>query len=138
MDNSPTPTSIDAYIEALPDKQRLALTHLRQIIKTAAPKAAEIISYKMPAFKYYGQLCYFAAYANHYSLYAVHKEGFMDELKDYKVSKGTIQFPYDKPLPDDLVSRLIAFRVAENEAKQEVAKAMKTTKTKNTTVKTVY
>lgn len=123
MENSPA--SIDAYIDALPDKQRLALTHLRQIIKAAAPEAEEIISYKMPAYKYHGQLCYFAAYDNHYSLYAVHKEGFMDELKGYKVSKGTIQFPYDKPLPDDLVSRLIAFRVAENEVAFALKKAKK-------------
>lgn len=125
MDKSPAPASIDAYLNDLPEKQRLALEHLRQVIKKAAPKAEEIISYKMPAFKYHGQLCYFAAYENHYSLYAVHKEGFMDELKDYKVSKGTIQFPYDKPLPDDLVSRLIAFRMMENEEKDTLKKTAK-------------
>ena len=125
MEKSPAPASIDAYLNDLPEKQRLALEHLRQVIKKAAPKAEEIISYKMPAFKYHGQLCYFAAYVNHYSLYAVHKEGFMDELKDYKVSKGTIQFPYDKPLPDDLVSRLIAFRMMENEEKNALKKIKK-------------
>ena len=128
MDKSPAPASIDAYLNDLPEKQRLALEHLRQVIKKAAPKAEEIISYKMPAFKYHGQLCYFAAYAHHYSLYAVHKEGFMDELKDYKVSKGTIQFPYDKPLPDDLVSRLIAFRMMENEEKNALSKSKKAKK----------
>ena len=126
MNNSAPPKTVDAFFNDLSEKQRLALQHLRQIIKAAAPKAEEIISYGMPAYKYHGQLCYFNAYDNHYSLYAVNKESFAEELKGYKTSKGTIQIPYDKPLPDDLVRRLVAFRMKENEAKYELTKFKKT------------
>ena len=125
MEKSNAPISVDAYLNALPEKQKSALEHLRQIIKGTAPKAEEVISYGMPAYKYYGQLCYFAAFDKHCSLFAVNKTAFLAELKDYKISKGTIQFTLDKPLPDDLVKRIIESRMKENEAKYALQKTKK-------------
>ena len=127
MDKSAPYKDVDSYLSALPEPQRLALEHLRQLIKTTEPKAEESISYGMPAYKYHGQLCYFAAFENHCSLFAVNKESFKEELKGFKTSKGTIQFTLDKPLPDDLVRRIVAFRAKENEEKAAL-KSSKTTK----------
>jgi uncharacterized protein YdhG (YjbR/CyaY superfamily) len=125
MMKSAPPPNVDAYLDGLSDEKRKVLEHLRQVIKSAAPEAEEVISYQIPAYKYHGILCYFAAYEKHFSLFAVHKELFLDELKDFKTSKGTIQFTADKQLPDDLVRRIVRHQVAENEATLEVKKATK-------------
>ena len=109
--------NVDVYLDGLSDEKRAVLEHLRQVIKSAAPGAKEVISYAMPAYDYHGILCYFAAFEKHFSLFAVHKEPFIDELKDFKTSKGTIQFTAKKPLPDDLVRRIVLHRKSENEAK---------------------
>lgn len=125
---SAPPLSVDDYMNGLPDEKRLVLEHLRQVIKSAAPEAEEVISYQMPAYKYHGILCYFCAFEKHFSLFAVHKEPFAEELKDFKMSKGTIQFTADKPIPDDLVRRIVQFRKTENEEALALKKANKKVK----------
>jgi uncharacterized protein YdhG (YjbR/CyaY superfamily) len=92
------------------------LEKLRSTILKAAPEAEETISYKMPAFKYYGMLVYFAAYKNHIGFYATptgHKE-FEKELAPYKQGKGSVQFPLNQPLPFSLVAKIVKFRAQEN------------------------
>jgi uncharacterized protein YdhG (YjbR/CyaY superfamily) len=110
---------VDDYLAALPDDARAALEELRTVIKAAVPDATETISYQVPTFKYRGSLVAFAAFKNHCSFYvmspsvmAAHKE----ELKPYDTSTGTIRFPANKPLPVALVTKLVAARIAENEA----------------------
>jgi len=94
---------------------------MRAIIRKAAPDAEETISYSMPAFRQKNILVYFAAFKNHIGLYptASGVENFKHELNDYNWSKGAIQFPYDKPLPFDLISRIVKFRVSEIESKSK-------------------
>jgi uncharacterized protein YdhG (YjbR/CyaY superfamily) len=112
--------SIDEYLLDIPENQRIALEELRQIIRETAPKAEEVISYGMPAFKYHGMLVYFAAFKNHCSLFAANAtliEDIYPELKAYKTSKGTIQFTPEKPLPPDLIKTIVLVRMKENEEK---------------------
>ncbi len=107
---------IDKYIAVQTPEVQILLGQMRQTIKKAAPEAEEIISYNMPAFKYYGMLVYFAAYKNHIGFYATptgHSE-FAAELSVYKQGKGSVQFPLNQPLPLDLISRIVQFRVKEN------------------------
>jgi uncharacterized protein YdhG (YjbR/CyaY superfamily) len=114
---------VDTYLAAVPEPARSTLETLRQTIKAAAPQAEEVISYQMPTFKYLGRaLVGFAAWKNFCSLYpytgSVWTE-FKDELKGYgtSASKGTIQFPVDKPLPASLVKRIIKGRIKEIESR---------------------
>lgn len=112
--------NIDEYLLDVPENQRTALEVLRQIIRETAPDAEEVISYGMPAFKYYGMLVYFAAFKNHCSLFAANAtmiEDLYPELKAYKTSKGTIQFTPEKPLPVGLVQKIILSRMKENKEK---------------------
>jgi uncharacterized protein YdhG (YjbR/CyaY superfamily) len=105
----------DYFPQQTPEVQIL-LEQMRQTIKKAAPKAEEVISYNMPAFKYHGILVYFAAYKNHIGFYATptgHSE-FKEELSIYKQGKGPVQFPLTKPLPLDLIAKIVKFRVKEN------------------------
>ena len=92
---------------------------MRKTIKAAAPKAEELISYQMPAYKFKGVLVYFAAFEKHIGFYATPTGhvAFKKELSTYKTGKGSIQFPLTEPLPLDLVKRIVQFRVKENEAK---------------------
>ena len=109
--------TVDDYLAALPDDARATLEKLRKVVKAAAPKATEVISYQMPMYKHHGMLVGFAAFKDHCSFFpgakpiATHK----DELKAYETSKGTIRFPIGKPLPAALVKKLVKTRVAENE-----------------------
>ncbi|HSY76093.1 MAG TPA: DUF1801 domain-containing protein [Bacteroidia bacterium] len=95
------------------------LEQMRACIKKAAPKAEEVISYGMPAFKLNGILVYFAARSKHIGLYPTASgiENFKKELVGYETSRGTVQFPLDKPLPLGLVTQIVKFRVAENQLK---------------------
>ncbi len=113
--------SIDDYIAHFPENVQVMLQELRAIIKAAAPDAEEKISYQMPTFALKGNLVYFGAAKNHIGFYPAPRgiEVFKDELSAYKGSKGTVQFPYDKPLPHDLITRIVKFRVAENLEKAE-------------------
>jgi uncharacterized protein YdhG (YjbR/CyaY superfamily) len=94
---------------------------MRQTIRKAAPEAIEAISYQMPAFKLNGNLVYFAAFKNHIGFYPTPSgiESFTEELSPYAKGKGSVQFPLDKPIPYDLVEKIVLFRVKENLAKKK-------------------
>jgi uncharacterized protein YdhG (YjbR/CyaY superfamily) len=110
------PKTIDEYIARFPDNIRERLTALRSTIRKAAPHAEETVSYGVPAFKLAGMLVWFAAHKNHIGFYprAAGIAAFKNELSAYKLSKGTVQFPFDRPLPLPLVSKLVKFRVKQN------------------------
>lgn len=123
-------STIDEYIAAQDDDRKPALQQFRKIIKAAAPKAEEVISYGMPAFKQGSVLVYFAAMKEHYGFYPTSTpiEIFKDKLRSYKTSKGAIQFPVDKPLPQKLITEIVKYRlkeVAENEKQKQLVKAKK-------------
>ncbi len=119
------PATVDEYIDAFPKEVQQLLNEVRQTIKKAAPAAEELISYAMPAYKLNSALVYFAGYKNHIGFYATptgHK-AFKKELSNYKEGKGSVQFPIDEPLPLSLITRIVKFRVKENEAKAKIKKA---------------
>jgi uncharacterized protein YdhG (YjbR/CyaY superfamily) len=118
------PRTIDEYLAPLSKQQRAALEKLRRAIKSAAPKAEECISYQIPGFRLGGRLLVsFGAAANHCAFYpgSFPLEANRDELKAYDISKGTIRFPADSPLPTTLVTKLVKARIAEHASKQPVA-----------------
>lgn len=108
---------VEVYIEGFPDDIKETLTRIREIILDCAPDVEESMAYGMPAYKTYGKpLIYFAGFKNHIGLYATpsgHSE-FADELAGYKHGKGSVQFPSCKPIPYDLIKRIVVFRVEEN------------------------
>ncbi|MDF2659360.1 MAG: hypothetical protein K0Q94_2151 [Paenibacillus sp.] len=108
--------TIDDYISQFPPEVQDILRTLRNVIKEAAPEAKEKISYQMPTFVLHGNLVHFAAYKNHIGFYPAPSgiEAFQQELAAYKGAKGSVQFPIDKPLPYDLIRRIVQYRVAEN------------------------
>lgn len=111
------PGTIDEYLLPLPGEQRAALERLRRIIRAAAPEAVECISYGLPAFELNGKLVAFGAGAKHCALYPMSTavmEAHNKELEGYSLSKGTIRFQPEKPLPEALVRKLVRARVAEN------------------------
>lgn len=114
--------SIDEYIANFPEEVQLKLKGLRATIKASAPDAVEKISYQMPTFFQNGNLVHFAAYKNHIGFYPTPSgiEAFKDELSIYEGAKGTIRFPIDEPLPLELISKIVKFRVAENLKKPEI------------------
>ena len=115
--------NVDEYLAAIPASVRKTLQQLRKTIKTAAPKAEEVISYQMPAFKYHGMLVYFAAWKTHIGFYPAGRlEAFEKELSGYERKKGTIRFQLDKPIPFGLISKIVKFRVNENEARKNAKK----------------
>lgn len=111
------PKTIDEYINQFPPEIQGILQTVRRIIREAAPQATEKISWQMPTFYYLGNLIHFAGHTHHLGLYpgANGVEHFLEDLKEYKTSKGAIQLPYEKPLPQDLIQRIVKFRLAENE-----------------------
>jgi uncharacterized protein YdhG (YjbR/CyaY superfamily) len=108
--------SIDEYIESFPKEVQEILRKLRVVIKDAAPNAEEKISYRMPTFAQKGNLVHFAAYKKHIGFYPTPSgiQAFKNELSVYKGAKGSVQFPIDKPLPYQLIGKIVRFRVAEN------------------------
>ena len=110
--------TVDEYLARVPEPAQSTLTHIRAVIRSVAPKGAtEVISYGIPMFKYNGMLVGYAAFAKHCSLFPTGSgviERFAKDLKGYKTSKGTIQFPSDEPLPDALVKKIVKARVMEN------------------------
>jgi uncharacterized protein YdhG (YjbR/CyaY superfamily) len=112
-------SSIDEYINAFPQDIQSVLRDLRAAIREAAPDAEEAISYQMPAFKLNGNLVYFAAFKEHISLYPAGAElaPLKKQLAPYSSGKGTLRFPLDRPIPLDLVKRVIALRARENREK---------------------
>lgn len=118
--------NVDDYIAVFPKETQLLLNDIRKTIKAAAPKADEVISYQMPGYKYQGMLVYFAAWKNHIGFYpAGAVSAFKKELSSYDVSKGTVKFPLDKPFPFALISKIVKFRVKENEEKALLKKKNK-------------
>jgi len=119
--DTPQPVTIDEYIAGFPPSIQLMLEQIRNTIKSAAPGATEKISYQMPTFFLKGNLVHFAAFSNHIGFYPARTgiEAFREELSVYKGGKGSVQFPLDKPLPLELVRKIVAFRVKENCAKAE-------------------
>ena len=111
-----TPKDVDEYISGFPSEVQRILEELRVTIKKAAPDAEEVISYQMPAFKFHGMLVYFAVYKNHIGFYPTSSgiEAFRKELSVYKGAKGSVQFPINSPLPLNLVSKIVKYRVREN------------------------
>jgi uncharacterized protein YdhG (YjbR/CyaY superfamily) len=108
--------TIDEYILQFPTELQEILNTIRKVIKESAPEAEEKISYQMPTFALHGNLVHFAAFKNHIGFYPTSSgvEVFKNELSEYKVSKGTIQFPIGEPMPYELISRIVEYRVAEN------------------------
>lgn len=115
------PQNIDEYLARVPEPARTTLNKLRTDIRSALPpEATETISYLIPAFKDKQVLVWFAAFSNHCSFFptAAVIDAFENELKDYPKSKGTVQFPIDKPLPAGLVKKMVKMRLAHVEAKK--------------------
>jgi uncharacterized protein YdhG (YjbR/CyaY superfamily) len=113
------PENFEEYIIPFPAETQKQMEQIRTIIKEAAPQAEEVISYGMPSFRLNGRLLYFAAYRNHIGFYPMASaiEAFKSSLSDYKWAKGSIQFPLSKPVPVDLISDIVKFRVQQNLAK---------------------
>ncbi len=113
--------TIDEYIATFPKNVQSILEELRQAIRESAPKAEEAISYQMPTFKLNGNLVYFAAHKNHIGFYPTSSavEAFKKELPDYEVSKGTVKFSMNKPIPFNLVKKMVKYRVKENLGKKK-------------------
>lgn len=108
--------NIDEYIADYPAEIQQKLEEIRAIIRKAAPKTTETISYGMPAFWQNKVLVYFAACKNHLGFYPTSSgiADFSAELKAYSTSKGAVQFPYDKPLPVKLITQIVKYRAAED------------------------
>ena len=125
-ENKATVTTIDEYILQFPPEVQEILKTVRKVINEAAPDAQEKISWQMPTFVLHGNLVHFAAQKNHLGFYPAPSgiEAFQQELSEYKGAKGSVQFPYKKPIPYELISRIVKFRVAEN-IKEAEAKAKK-------------
>jgi uncharacterized protein YdhG (YjbR/CyaY superfamily) len=110
--------SVDEYIASTPEPAQSTLRHIREVIRSVVPKEAiEVISYGIPMFKYNGMLVGYAAFKKHCSLFPTGSgviDKFAKELKGYKTSRGTIQFPSDEALPDTLLKKIVRERVKEN------------------------
>ena len=122
MKAGPIPKTVDEYLAAVPEPARSTLVKIRATIRAAVPPdTVEVISYRMPMYKYKGMLIGFCAFEKHCSLFpgASAIEEFRDELKNYPTSKGTIRFPVDKPPPATLIKKLVKSRIADNERKSK-------------------
>jgi len=113
--------TIDEYIKTFPKDIQSTLEQMRQTIHQAAPEAQETINYQIPTFRLNDNLVHFAAFKNHIGFYPAPSgiEAFKKELSAYKSEKGSVQFPIDKPIPYDLVKKIVEFRVKENKLKKK-------------------
>lgn len=129
----PVPNTIDEYIARFPAHIQAILEQIRATIRAAAPDAKEVISYQMPAFHQEGNLVYFAAWKEHIGLYPPlsAEAECKPEVAIYEGPKGNLQFPLDQPIPYDLITKIVKFRVQENLAYA----AAKRTKRSNTAKK---
>ena len=121
MGRRSAPRNVDEYLARVSEPARSTLNKIRAVIRSVVPReATETISYGIPAFKHKGVLVWFAAFSKHCSLFPGSSVigAFQNELKDFKTSKGTIQFPVDKPLPVALVKKLVKARIAQIENKK--------------------
>lgn len=112
---------IDEYIKSFPDETRIILEKVRATIRKAAPEARETINYGIPTFTLNGNLVHFAAFKNHIGFYPTPTgiNTFKKELSVYEGAKGSVKFPIDKPIPLDLISEIVKFRVKECIAKNK-------------------
>ena len=110
------PKNIQEYISGFPPEIQLILNKIRITIRKVAPEAEETINYHIPTFKYFGNLVHFAAYKSHIGFYPTPSgiEKFKKELSAYDLSKGTVRFPLNKPIPYELIQKITAYRVKEN------------------------
>jgi uncharacterized protein YdhG (YjbR/CyaY superfamily) len=119
--------AVDEYIASQPKAMQSMLGRVRSIIRKALPAAEEVISYKIPTYKWNGRaVLYFAEWKQHYSLYAATKSvvaAFQDELASYEIHKGTIRFPLSQPVPVKLIARIAKFRAKEVAQRQKTASA---------------
>lgn len=112
--------TIDDYINAFPSETKRILQKIRETVREAAPEATESINYGIPTFKMHGNLVHFAAYKKHIGFYPAPSgiEAFKKEVESFKTGKGTLQFPLDKPIPYDLISDIVQFRLEENKSRK--------------------
>ena len=126
--NASAPRDVDEYIAGFPNEVRTILEKVRTTIRKAAPGAQEKISYRIPTFTLDGKyLIYFAAFQKHVGLYPAPRgaEEFQEQLAAYGGGKGTVQFPFDKPIPFGLITRIVKFRVTQNAEKKKGAKPLR-------------
>jgi len=123
-----SPKTVDDYLKQFPEPQKTTLEKVRKAIRDAAPQAEEIISYGIAGYKLNGPVAYFAGFKNHCSYfpgsYGVIKS-FQKELESYEISKGTIHFPVNKPLPAALIKKMILAKIKENEERLQARKQTK-------------
>ena len=122
VSNISTVADVEAYLAAVPEPARSTLEKVRATIRSVVPpETTEALSYGMPSFRYKGGLVAYAAFKDHCSFFPMNAsliDTFKDELKTYRTSKGTLQFPVDKPLPVALVKKMVKARIADNEKKK--------------------
>jgi uncharacterized protein YdhG (YjbR/CyaY superfamily) len=114
--------TVDNYIKSFPENVQVLLKQMRAVIKENAPDAEEGFAYQMPSYRTNGKpLVYFAGFKNHIGFYATPKghTEFEKELSGYRQGKGSVQFPLDRPLPLDLIARIVKFRAEENSANKK-------------------
>ncbi len=115
-DKNSSPITVDEYIAQFPEDVRQVLEQMRSTIRESAPQVEERISYGMPGYFLKGRLVWFGGFKKHISFFPTTSgiDHFQEELAGYKQSKGTVQFALDKPVPYDLIARIVKYRVAEN------------------------
>jgi uncharacterized protein YdhG (YjbR/CyaY superfamily) len=124
---SAKPENVDAYIAGFPKNIQKILEQVRATIKKAAPGAEETIKYAIPTMVFKGNLVHIAAFKNHIGFYATPTghQAFEKELSVYETGKGSVQFPLDQPMPLDLITKIVKFRVAENIEREAIKKSSK-------------
>ena len=120
-------SNTEEYIAGFPEEVQVLLQLIRRTIREAAPEAGECISYGIPTFTYKGNLVHFGGYKNHIGFYpgALAIKTFKEEFDGYKWAKGSVQFPLNKPLPLELVSRIVKFRLEKTKEKEEALKSIR-------------
>lgn len=116
-----TPSSIDAYISSFPEGVRERLEAVREAVRSAAPAATETIKYGIPTFVWNGNLVHFGAFKKHIGFYPVPAE-LSEELAGFEQGRGSVRFPYDGPLPLELITGIVRFRVAQNLARKNAGR----------------
>ncbi len=127
METKNSHNDVDAYIAGFPKDIQKLLEKIRETIRKAAPEAEEVMGYGIPTFKLKGNLVHFGGYKNHIGFYPAPSgiTAFEKELSVYKGAKGSIKFPLDQPIPYDLVSKIVKFRIKENLEKSELKSLIK-------------